>query len=82
MSRALTPDWRGLELAAGRRYAPRMREATALRRSVDPTIYPEKEKMGESLLQRWILELLRPLLQDWLLSRGKRALVGADQFIY
>ena len=38
--------------------------------------------MGEDILQRWIIELLRPLLQWWLLQRGVRALVGADQFIY
>jgi len=38
--------------------------------------------VGEDLLQRWIIELLRPLLQWWLTQRGVRALVGADQFIY
>jgi len=34
------------------------------------------------MLQRWILELLRPLLQWWLTGRGVKAFVGADQFIY
>ncbi len=38
--------------------------------------------MGEDILQRWIAELLRPLLQLWFTSRGIVALVGADQFIY
>lgn len=38
--------------------------------------------MGEDMLQRWILELLRPLLQHWLTRRGVKAFVGADQFIY
>lgn len=38
--------------------------------------------MGEDILQRWIVELLRPLLQRWLDERGQLALVGADQFIY
>jgi hypothetical protein len=49
---------------------------------VDPTVYPVKEKVGEDLLQRWIVELLRPLIDRWLHHRGVRALVGADQFIY
>jgi len=34
------------------------------------------------MLQRWIMELLRPLLQWWLTRRGINAFVGADQFIY
>jgi len=34
------------------------------------------------MLQRWIIELLRPLLQWWLTQRGVKAFVGADQFIY
>jgi len=38
--------------------------------------------MGEELLQRLIMELLRPLVQRWLDARGIKALVGADQFIY
>ncbi len=38
--------------------------------------------MGEDMLQRWIVELLRPLLQWWLTRRGVTAFVGADQFIY
>jgi hypothetical protein len=59
-----------------------MRTVRARTRSDDPTIYPEEERVGEDLLQRWIIELLRPLLEWWLLGRGVRALVGADQFIY
>ncbi len=27
----------------------------------DPTIYPEEQRVGEEILQRWIVELLRPL---------------------
>ncbi len=38
--------------------------------------------MGEEMLQRWIMELLRPLLQRCLNSRRSQAFVGADQFIY
>ena len=38
--------------------------------------------MGEDILQRWIVELLRPLLQWWLTGRGVKAFVGANQFIY
>ncbi len=38
--------------------------------------------MGEEMLQRLIMELLRPLVERWLAERGVKALVGADQFIY
>ena len=51
-------------------------------RDRDPTVYPEEERVGEELLQRWIMEILRPLLQRWISERGIVALVGADQFIY
>jgi hypothetical protein len=49
---------------------------------VDPTVYPVEERVGEDILQRWIVELLRPLVERWLASRGEIAFVGADQFIY
>ena len=65
-----------------RRYAPGMRTSVTRRPAADPTIYPEEERVGEDMLQRWIMELLRPLLQWWLTSRGITAFVGADQFIY
>jgi len=48
----------------------------------DPTVYPEEERVGEEMLQRWIVELLRPLLERWLSEQGLNAFVGADQFIY
>jgi Putative restriction endonuclease len=48
----------------------------------DPTIYPVVDKMGESMLQRLIAELLRPLLASALARQGVKAFVGADQFIY
>ena len=50
----------------------------------DPTVYPEEERVGEEMLQRWIAELLRPLLERYLNGAGGRApcFVGADQFIY
>jgi hypothetical protein len=58
--------------------------ASAAKRPVsrDPTHYPVDEKMGEGSLQRFISELLRPLLARFLAERGERAFVGADQFIY
>ncbi len=59
-----------------------MRPSAARRRAFDPTIYPVEERVGEDMLQRWIMELLRPLLQWWLTRRGIKAFVGADQFIY
>jgi hypothetical protein len=55
-----------------------MRGTTARPRAADPTIYAEEERVGEDILQRWIVELLRPLLQRWLTSRGVQAFVGAD----
>ena len=48
----------------------------------DPTVYPVEERVGEDIVQRWIVELLRPLIQRWLEARGEFAFVGADQFIY
>jgi hypothetical protein len=48
----------------------------------DPTVYPVDEKLGEGMLQRWIAELLRPMVERWLRTRGAIAFVGADQFIY
>ncbi|HET9959615.1 MAG TPA: Uma2 family endonuclease [Polyangiaceae bacterium] len=48
----------------------------------DPIDYPVEEKVGEGLLQTWLVESLRPLVERWLAERGEVALVGADQFIY
>ncbi len=50
----------------------------------DPTVYPEEERVGEEMLQRWIAELLRPLLERFLNApgRGDPSFVGADQFVY
>jgi hypothetical protein len=48
----------------------------------DPTVYPVSDDVGEDLLLRLIAEMLRPLLAAFLASRGVKALVGADQFIY
>lgn len=59
---------------------PSMGEAA--RDTVDTTFYPVTEKVGEELLQRLIMELLRPLIAEWLSGQGRPALVGADQFIY
>ncbi len=52
------------------------------RRAYDPTFYPTEEKVGEDSLQRFILELLRPLIERWYAQLGKPTFVGADQFIY
>ncbi|MBN8615587.1 MAG: Uma2 family endonuclease [Deltaproteobacteria bacterium] len=48
----------------------------------DPTVYPEEENMGEESLQRFICELLRPLIERYLIAKKIVAFVGADQFIY
>ena len=51
-------------------------------RSTDRTVYPVVERVGEDILQRWIVELFRPLLERYLRLRDVRAFVGADQFVY
>jgi Uma2 family endonuclease len=48
----------------------------------DPTEYPVSDDVGEDSLQRFIAELLRPLLEQLCASRRETAFVGADQFIY
>lgn len=48
----------------------------------DPTFYPIEEKVGEDSLQTVIAAMLRDLVDDYLVSRGKATFVGTDQFIY
>jgi hypothetical protein len=55
---------------------------TSSARPPDPTVYPVEDEVGEEIIQRWICELLRPLLARFLAERGVRAFVGADQFFY
>lgn len=50
--------------------------------AADPTVYPIEDDVGEGSLQRLISELLRPLIERWLLEKGRPAFVGADQFFY
>jgi Uma2 family endonuclease len=59
-----------------------MRASAKASGKFDPTIYPVEEKVGEDILQRWISELLRPLIERWFQQQNARAFVGADQFIY
>ena len=47
-----------------------------------PVVYPETDDMGEHELQRYIAELLRPLLERWLGEQRRVAHAGADQFFY
>ncbi|HET9957851.1 MAG TPA: Uma2 family endonuclease [Polyangiaceae bacterium] len=47
-----------------------------------PAVYPVEEPGGEDILQCWMLEVLRPLIERWLAERGTPWLVGSDQFIY
>ncbi|MBI2389291.1 MAG: Uma2 family endonuclease [Deltaproteobacteria bacterium] len=51
-------------------------------KSLDPVVYPETDHMGEHELQRFIAELLRPLIERYLRQAGVVAHVGADTFIY
>jgi Uma2 family endonuclease len=62
--------------------SPVVRGSAKDSKGLDPTFYPVEEKVGEDILHRWIIEMLRPLVERWLHRRGVRALVGADQFIY
>ena len=61
-----------------------MMGGTAYEDRDDPTVYPEEEPLGEEMLQRWISEVLRPLLERHLNGEDAEApyFVGADQFIY
>ena len=45
-------------------------------------VYPETDDMGEHELQRFIAEMLRPMLARFLAERGVVAHAGADQFVY
>ncbi len=56
---------------------------SAKQESVDLTIYPDSDDMGEGELQRLICELLRPLLARFLAERLSGDFhVGANQFLY
>jgi hypothetical protein len=48
----------------------------------DPTVYPIEDDVGEGSLQRFISEMFRALVEQWLKSQGKPTFVGADQFFY
>jgi Uma2 family endonuclease len=48
----------------------------------DPTHYPVEDDMGEGILQKLIVELLRPMIERWLADRAGPTFVGANQFIY
>jgi hypothetical protein len=45
-------------------------------------VYPVEDRVGEDIVQRWIVELLRPLIARWFVERGEPTFVGADQFLY
>jgi Uma2 family endonuclease len=60
-----------------------MASASAKRRpAYDPTVYPSEDHMGEGSLQRFISEMLRPLVERHLAAKGTPAFVGANQFLY
>jgi Uma2 family endonuclease len=58
------------------------RRHAASARVREEALYPVEEKVGEDLIQRLIVELLRPLIARWYASLGEPKFVGADQFIY
>ena len=55
---------------------------SARAKSLDPVVYPSSDDMAEHELQRFIAELLRPLIERWLRERGVVAHAGADTFFY
>lgn len=70
-------------LARGLQYTGPVAGAT-VSEPYDPTVYPAEERVGEEMIQRWIAELLRPLLERFLNRPGVDGpnFVGADQFVY
>jgi Putative restriction endonuclease len=68
-----------MEISVGQKHSASSQEGPWV---TDPTVYPVEAKVGEDILQTWILELLRPLVERWFRLLGKPTLVGADQFIY
>jgi len=49
----------------------------------DPDVYPVSDgEMGEGSVHRAVTDLVRALIAQWLSSRGERAFVGSNQFIY
>ena len=75
----------GANIAGMGRASPRARrEADPTKYPVhaDPTHYPVRDDAGEGSLQRFIAELLRPLVERWLADQGDPVFVGADQSIY
>jgi Uma2 family endonuclease len=48
----------------------------------DPTHYPVDDGMGEGTLHREIGLMIQPLVRRYLATRGVRAYVGSNQFIY
>ena len=55
---------------------------SALSKPLAPVVYPETDDMGEHELQRFITELLRPMIEAYLRERGIVAHAGADTFFY
>jgi len=51
-------------------------------RRTEPVIYPSTDHMGEHEIQRYLTEVLRPLLAQLFRARGVVAHAGADTFIY
>ena len=55
---------------------------TAVARSLDPTVYPTEDGMGETEWHRMVCLLLWSLVRRWVRARGLRAHVGSNQFVY
>jgi hypothetical protein len=49
---------------------------------VRPVVYPDTDHMGEHEIQRFIAELLRPMIARYLAARQVVAHAGADTFLY
>jgi hypothetical protein len=45
----------------------------------EPSVYPGDESADDDLLTRLVAELLRPLIERWMRSRGVVGLTGGEQ---
>lgn len=61
-----------------------MARAAALKIPVDndPTFYPEEEHLGEDVVQSFIIEEFRPLLERYANEQGLEVFVGTDQMMF
>lgn len=55
---------------------------SALGQTIDPTVYPAEDRIGETEWHRAVCMLLWQLTRRWIADRGIAAHVGSNQFVY